>query len=110
LAHLIHTERDTQTWIAGAINDERVNYASNADARIQATVIVFPKVGDLLTELQRTQRESVAMVGAIPEEFVRQRKASYMRLGYLLMDLPYHTNAHIEQIQGAIEAAKRSLN
>ncbi len=110
LAHLIATERETQTWITDLINDaerwsDRFENPTNVLARIQALVAVYPTVAELLAEFGRSQAETVAMLEGLPGELVA-RRGSYVRLGYALLELPgHHERGHLDQMREAIQAA-----
>ena len=108
LAHLIHSERGWQTWMADLVNDQEAWYdqgVSNLQARIEATLDAFPTSAELLEELQRMNAETAAFVAHLPPSFLEQRKASYWRMAYLLVEAPYHTRAHLAQKREAIAAA-----
>jgi uncharacterized protein YndB with AHSA1/START domain len=107
LAHLIHAETGTQVEIQDlVIGFEPIydGFGGNPQARIEATLAVYPTVDDLLKAFQRSCDETVAFLAHLPYEFVA-RKGSYWRLAYNLTDRPYHFNLHLEQMRYAIEAA-----
>jgi membrane-associated protease RseP (regulator of RpoE activity) len=108
IAHLIAAKRDTQVQIAALITGDELNaFTSNETIRVKGLASAFPTVPDLLAELKRAETETVAMLAALPEEFVA-RKSSYVRLGTeLLSDGGLHTRGHCEQIRAAIEAARK---
>ena len=104
LAHLIHGERDTHGWINDMVSyQERVSdgYADNYPGRIKATVGVYQTYQELLKELSRNEAETVAMLAALPEDFLA-RKGSFWRLSYVLINSPQHAQAHYSQIRSAI--------
>ena len=107
LAHLIATERDTHAWIAGLIEGQEADfiYHVHQPARVQATLAAIPTLDGLLSELECLLAETEAMVGGLPPEFV-QRKRSYWRLGYNLLQTPAHFLEHGEQISSALDLAK----
>jgi hypothetical protein len=107
LAHLIHSERGWQTWMADVIAGHEPWYddwGGNLQARIDATLAAFPTTDDLLEELHRLNTETVAFVSNLPQSFVA-RKASYWRLAYQLLETPYHHQTHMAQMREAIAAA-----
>jgi uncharacterized protein YndB with AHSA1/START domain len=109
LAHLIIDERDRQAGIDELINGEERWYdgfAGNLQVRHAATVAACPTVPALLEELKRHEAETVALLTALPPEFVA-RKGSYWRLGYGLLLLSLHTREHIGQIRAAIASARQ---
>lgn len=100
LAHLIAVERDTQAWIAELLLDAEPldPFPGNARQRLEATVSVYPALPDLLAELHRAEDETVALLAALPPEFVA-RKGSYVRLGNFLLEMPEHTRLHIQALK-----------
>ena len=107
LAHLIHSERGWHNWMADMVNGHEPWYdewGGNVQAHIDATVATYPAVDQLLEELRRLNAETVAFVGNLPLEF-RDRKATYWRLAYELLEPPYHHRAHLDQMREAIAAA-----
>ncbi len=107
LAHLIATERDTHAWIAGLIEGQEADfiYHVHQKARVQATLTAIPTLDGLLSELECLLAETAAMVAGLPPEFV-QRKRSYWRLGYNLLQTPAHFLEHGEQISSALDLAR----
>lgn len=110
LAHLIATERDTHAWIAGLIDGQEADfiYHIHQPARVQATLAAIPDINGLLQELECLQAETEAMVASLPLEFV-QRKRSYWRLGYNLLQTPAHFQEHGEQISASVAVAQAAL-
>jgi uncharacterized protein YndB with AHSA1/START domain len=107
LAHLIATERDTHAWIAGLIEGQEADfiYHIHQPARVQATLAAIPDTKGLLQELECLLAETEAMVASLPPEFV-QRKRSYWRLGYNLLQTPAHFQEHGEQISASLASAQ----
>lgn len=108
LAHLIVDERDRHAWIDELINGEEPSYdgfAGNIQVRHKAIVSAYPSAPALLEELKRHEAETVALLAALPPEFVA-RRGSYWRLGHNLLQLSRHTREHIGQIRAAIESAR----
>lgn len=107
LAHLIHSERDTHSWMADMVGGHERWYddwGGNLQARIDATLAAFPTVDELLEELRRLNVETVAFVSSLPASFL-ERKGSYWRLAYQLLEPPYHHHTHLEQMREALDAA-----
>jgi hypothetical protein len=48
----------------------------------------------------------VAFLAGLPEAFM-DRKGSYWRLAYNMLDAPYHFNAHLDQMRSAVESARQ---
>lgn len=108
LAHLIVTERDTQSHISVLIAGEGYpgGFASNLEARLRAVISVYPTVKELLEELRRTEAETLATLAAIPPELLA-RKGNIQQLAATLIDgMPFHTRLHLNQLRAAIEALK----
>jgi membrane-associated protease RseP (regulator of RpoE activity) len=102
LVHLIHTERDLQLAIQSALVDQEFKWIDNTDARIKASLAVFPTYTELIEELNRAQAETVAFIEALPADFTA-RKSSMWRLGYTVLTMKYHTQEHLSQIERAIQ-------
>ena len=104
MAHLIITERETQTLIGGLLEDraESFEYHANQPIRVVATAATFHTARRLLAELKRLQLGTVALVAALPEEFVA-RKRSYWTMAYTLLTMPYHLEDHGSQIRAVLE-------
>jgi hypothetical protein len=107
LAHLIHGERYQHIQIAelaGGHEGWHDDWGGNSHAQVAATVRAYPAVTALLDELKRHHVETVTFIENLPAEFL-QRKNSYWRLAYDLLDTPFHHRAHLEQMRAAIEQA-----
>jgi uncharacterized protein YndB with AHSA1/START domain len=109
LAHLIHSERGWQNVISEIISGDEASYdgfGGNLNARVLATVEVFPTLNDLVTEWKRLNRETIALLRFIPSDFT-ERKGSYWRLAYQCLNFPSHFSTHLEQMQAALQAARK---
>ncbi|HEX6385558.1 MAG TPA: SRPBCC domain-containing protein [Anaerolineae bacterium] len=109
LAHLIHSERGWHNGMADMIGGHEPWYddwSGNIQARVAATVAAYPTVKELLDELKRHHAETVAMVANLPRDFL-DRKATYWRLAYNLLDEPYHHETHMEQMRAAVAGARQ---
>jgi hypothetical protein len=108
IAHLIHGERDAQAWLNEMVfSQERVSdgYGDNLPARIQATTAAYPTLETIRAELVNSQRETILLVVNLPAEFVAN-KASFWRATFNLLEYPFHTEDHVQQIHSAIQAAR----
>jgi len=109
LAHLITGERWFHNWISDLISDSEPWYdhwGGNVPARNAALLSVYPTLPMLLEELKRSEAETIALLAALPPEFVA-RKGSFTRLSYNLLEMPgYHTRTHLDQMRQAVEAAR----
>jgi uncharacterized protein YndB with AHSA1/START domain len=111
LAHLIHDERYQFQWIARLVDGHEPwqdDWGSNDNAQVAATVSAYPTLDDLLGELKRHFQETVAYVANLPAS-VTERKGSYWRLAYNLIESPYHFHTHLEQMREAIAAAPQAV-
>jgi uncharacterized protein YndB with AHSA1/START domain len=110
LAHLIVTERNNQFDIADRISGfERWadDWTGNVPAQVQATVVAFPTLAELLDELKRLYIETAALLRRLPQSFV-ERRGSYWQVAFSYTQDRTHLDEHIEQINAAIEAARKS--
>ncbi len=105
LSHLIASERETHSWIAGLIEGQEADFVfhTNHPLRVKATVTAIPRLEDLLAELKCNQAETIALINGLPPEFVA-RKRSYWRLGYNLLQNPLHIQEHLAQIEILLNA------
>lgn len=109
LAHLIQGERYGRFIIAemvGGFESWSDGWSGNLDEPLQATVLAYPTLADLLVELQRNFTETVAFYAALPESF-RQRKSTYWRMAFNALQGPDHFYSHMEQMRLAIAAARQ---
>jgi hypothetical protein len=113
LAHLIAGERGWHSFLVEMINDDEPWYDrweshTNVPARNRAVLAAYPTIPELLREFKRNRSETVAILAALPPEFVA-RKGSYVKLGYWMLETPgYHVRQHLEQLRGVVEAARKS--
>lgn len=112
IVHLIHNERDIHGWINDLVSGQERFYdewPGERLFRIRATLTTYPQMADLMAELRRSFKETVATVAFIDPEFT-QRKASYWRLGTALLGAPKHIQEHIQQIKDNVKAARASAS
>ena len=111
LVHLIHNEREVHTWINDVVaGQERFQDEWPGDQlfRIRATLTTYPTVDDLMAELRRSLKETVATIAFLDQSFTR-RKSSYWRLGMELLSLNNHIREHIQQIENNIRQARSMM-
>jgi uncharacterized protein YndB with AHSA1/START domain len=104
LAHLIEGERNIHTWLTDMIaGNEAWQDGATGNLRIRLDAIIngFPTIQALLTELKRNEAETVALLNALPDEFVAH-KGSYHRLARAMLLWPDHTREHLEQIKSSV--------
>jgi uncharacterized protein YndB with AHSA1/START domain len=109
VAHLLAGERDGHSFITESIDGIARWYdgfGSNVEARHTAIMTAYPTVQAMLEEYRRNQAETVALLAALPPEFVA-RKGSYWSLAFGLLQPPFHNHDHFAQIRAAIEAARK---
>lgn len=111
LVHFILHERNLQTWI----NDLAYDTACLCDVnpghclfRIRATLTTYPTLDELMAELRRSYKETVATVAFLEPSFT-QRKASYWRVGFELLEKYLGYQEHIRRIEEIIKTARREL-
>lgn len=112
LVHFILHERNLQTWINDLAYDSVCSCAVNPGHclfRIRATLTTYPTLNDLMAELRRSFKETVATVAFLEPSFT-QRKASYWRLGYELLEkmLPYQE--YVRHMEDMIKTARKVTN
>ncbi len=109
LAHFIQGERFYLEYIGELVNGhERFadDFGGNIDEMIEATVTSYPTLQDLVQEYKRNMAETIYFLAHLPKEFVA-RKGIYWRLAYDLLQDSYHFDAHLEQMQAALGAARQ---
>ena len=109
LAHFIQGERFFQQYMAELVSGfERFadDYGGNIDEFLDATVAAYPTVKDLVDEYKLNMSETLYFIAHLPDEFTA-RRGEFWRLAYGLLQDPYHFNSHLEQMQLALEAARK---
>jgi uncharacterized protein YndB with AHSA1/START domain len=109
VAHLIHSERDRQSYIHNVLFDQEPvsdDYGDNLDSHISATVSAFGSLKAILEEYRRSLKETTLFVAGISSEFVKH-KGSYWRLAFNLLSNHQHIDEHISQIQKTFETLKK---
>ncbi len=108
LAHLIIGERLSQNGYSEMTTDSEPwydDYDNDLDVWPRALLALHPTVPALLAELKRAQAETVAVLAALPPEFVARRR-NYWRMWLGLGLGPTHQEIHAEQMRQAIAAAR----
>lgn len=112
LGHFILHERNLQTWI----NDLAYDTACLCDVnpghclfRIRATLTAYPTLDELMAELRRTYKETVATVAFLEPTFI-QRKASYWRVGFELLEKFLGYQEHIRRMEETIHLMRRTAS
>jgi uncharacterized protein YndB with AHSA1/START domain len=110
LTHLIVSERGNQDGISWMVTDSEPwfdDFDNDVDARPRALLSMYPTIEALLNELKRCGAESLALLAALPQEFIAHKR-NYWRLCVGMLQPPTHIQTHLAQIQAAIEAARKS--
>jgi uncharacterized protein YndB with AHSA1/START domain len=108
LAHLILSERGEFDFIAQLLAGDTAwtdGFGDNVGAPLTALLSIYCTVPELMEKLRYTEAEIVALLAALPPEFVA-RKSSYWRAGMLVSNIPLHYHDHIGQLRAALKAAK----
>jgi uncharacterized protein YndB with AHSA1/START domain len=109
LAHLIHVERDQQTFLNNIVFDQELvsdGYGDNLESRVKATAAAYGSAKDLLDEFQLAMKETTLLLAGLPSKFV-QHKGSYWRMAFNLLQFPQHTDEHNAQIRAGFEILKK---
>jgi hypothetical protein len=108
LAHLLYTERWAFLDISTSVGGQRAPGFYNDLAQITALAKAYPTVADLIAEIKRNEKLTVATLANLPDEFVA-RKISYYNLANTFLPtvgLPQHTRSHYPQMKEAIRIAR----
>jgi uncharacterized protein YndB with AHSA1/START domain/uncharacterized damage-inducible protein DinB len=106
LAHLINTEQENQTFIAGlVVGTELETFSSNLDARVNATLNQYQTSQALLNAFKNTNNQTKNLISNLPDTFL-QRKASVVRLQLNAELYAIHPRQHLGQINRAIASAR----
>ncbi|MCB0013039.1 MAG: DinB family protein, partial [Anaerolineales bacterium] len=107
LAHLIQVEQWAHMWLNMAINGlPGTGYGGNWNPWIEAMTSLRSGTDELLAEYEKQCQVSVAMLRALPVEFL-QRRFTYNNIGQMFaLGLPNHTRNHFGQILAAIQTAQ----
>lgn len=109
LAHLIHGERDYQSYISDVVGGYEAHYddyGGNLQARIDATLATYPSLLELSAAYKRSANETASLLERLPKVF-RENKGSFWRIAYNAFEGDYHFFSHFDQMKEAIEAAKK---
>jgi len=109
LAHLIHGERGFQNYMGEVVGERESHYdefPANQQFRNEATLAVYPTLSELRQELKRAFQETAELYAHLPENFPAH-KSGYWRLAYTGLENPFHYQAHLEQMQAALQAARK---
>ena len=82
------------------------DYGGNVDEILEATAAAYPTVTAMADEYKLNMAETLHFVAHLPDEFLA-RKGEYWRLAYGLLQDPFHFDSHLEQMQAALESARK---
>lgn len=109
LTHLLTSERGVAEFISEMATDTDRwydDFDNDVNAYPAGLLKVYPTLGALLEAVQRAEAETVALVEALPPDFVA-RKRNYWRACFALLQGPSHVAQHTDQIRQAIAAARK---
>jgi len=109
IAHLVHGERGWNIWISGVLGGYQPHYddfGGNLPVVNQATLAAYPTLHELLEQLKRLNKETVALVRGLPDDLLIYKNI-YWRLGINLLESPYHFQAHLDQMKATLEASRQ---
>jgi hypothetical protein len=115
LGHLIASERENHSWLSDMVveaerwTDEFEN-VTNIQPRLQGIIAAYPTLAELVAEVKRNEKETVAMVANLPAELVT-RRSIFVRIGRNLLpaDGNSHADTHFDQMRAAIAAVRNLL-
>lgn len=108
IAHLIHSERDHQSWVGNLVLSQEPmvdDFAGNLDARVKATASLYPNLSDLLSGYKMSVEETALCVALLPLS-VTADKGVFWRLAFVGLQLPMHSQSHFEQITNNLKLAR----
>lgn len=110
LAHLIHSERSYQNWVAEVTTGFESfadDWGGNLEARLDALIAVYPTLTEQWQAFERAAAETIELLARLPEELVTH-KGSFFRIAYNFMEDPHHL-AHLDQMYAAVEAYRQQI-
>ena len=109
IAHLVQGERFLNIWISGVIGGFQPHYddfGGNLPVVNQATLAAYPTLPEILEQLKRLNKETVALVKGLPDDLPIYKNI-YWRLGITLLESPYHFEVHLNQMRDALELSRK---
>jgi uncharacterized protein YndB with AHSA1/START domain len=103
--HLLYTERWLHLAISLAVSEQRTGGFANQIDFIGAVASLYSLEG-LLAELKQSEAITVAVLKALPEDFVADKR-KFLSLAFTIgQGYAQHSRDHFDQINNAIKAAK----
>jgi uncharacterized protein YndB with AHSA1/START domain len=109
LAHLIQGEYGWQNRASEIISGTEGaydDYSGNLQARIDATLSIYPTKEELIKQLKTAQTETVAFLRGAPADLLTH-KGRFWKLVHEVSQNPYHLQSHLDQMQKAIQSARK---
>jgi hypothetical protein len=109
LGHLVLGDQFFPNYYLALLQGQELwsdGWGGNSNELTRAAVSAYPSVPELLEELRRLSNMMVAFIETWPVEFL-DRKGSYFRTAWQLLEGQTHTQAHLAQIQEAITASRK---
>ena len=117
IAHLIVCERDFQSWLSELLNggkatngqvDDSLEFRTNANLRLVVFIARYPTLPVLLDEMKTSQEETLAMLRALPAEFIARKHLYRRAADWMTQVVPTHfRDEHYPDLDRAIELARR---
>lgn len=114
VAHFILMERDFQGWAADMLNDtpvyDSLRMRPNVQLRLDALIARLGSLEALLDELALAKAESEALIAALPEGFVRNRKHLLRRITQWETEYvsEHYFEEHREQFEAVASIAEQA--
>lgn len=107
LWHLVNTELWLHEWIGAFISGQEMqSFSPNQYERSVASAIGASGKEAVVSAMRQAQDTTVALIRNLPDDFVTNRKATYIRIGLNALGLPNHNRGHFQQMQAAIASAR----
>jgi len=106
LVHLLYAERGLHLVVSGLVNGQRTGFFANQLELIAAVADTYT-LEELLFELKRSEQVTVALIKALSDDFVADKR-NFLGFAYLFLGQGFalHTRLHYDQIKTALEAAR----
>lgn len=105
MAHLISSERDTQTWLAAITEDFDIEqpFHSNGKERIQAMAIVYNTIPALVEEMKKSEAVLIALASSLSPETLTH-KHLVNQIASWLTTFEAHHREHFAEIKQLLSA------
>jgi hypothetical protein len=107
LAHLILCELWVQHWMGSLVETEETGgWSGNLTARLAGVMAIYPTSAELLAELRRRWKETVALVRSFSAPAAENKSLLWWFSFELNQQAEQHTRNHFNQIREAIASAR----